>query len=107
MEHWTEYTRFFTALLVILNPFAVTPIFPALTASYSEAEKREVVRTATLTVAVVLVLWTALRPAKPIGDALGEIGMNILNRVFGLILAAIAVEVVADGLKQLFPVHGA
>ena len=22
MEHWTEYTRFFTALLVILDPFA-------------------------------------------------------------------------------------
>ncbi|MDX2424903.1 MAG: MarC family protein [Cycloclasticus sp.] len=38
------------------------------------------------------------------GKALGRIGLNIINRLFGLILAAIAVEIIANGLKQLFPV---
>lgn len=55
-------------------------------------------------VLVAVILWLVLRLARPIGELLGEIGLNILNRIFGLILAAIAVEVIANGLKQLFPV---
>jgi small neutral amino acid transporter SnatA (MarC family) len=41
---------------------------------------------------------------EPIAYRLGDTGLNILNRVFGLLLAAIAVEVTANGLRQLFPV---
>ena len=62
------------------------------------------------TVAVVLVialvcllLWRALRMAATIGRVLGHIGLIIINRLFGLILAAIAVEIMANGLRQLFP----
>jgi multiple antibiotic resistance protein len=210
MEHWTEYTRFFTALLVILDPFMAVPIFLALTHTYTPAERRRVANIATLSVALILVisalsgegllvfmgtslasfrvgggivlllmalsmlraqpdtlrttgnetmaadgvqsvavvplaipllagpgaistviiqmhrstellepllvmvciflvcsvLWIVLRLAAPIGSALGESGLNIINRLFGLILAAIAVEVMANGLRQLFPVLG-
>ncbi len=52
---------------------------------------------------VAVLLWAILRLAEPIGRRLGEIGIHILNRVFGLLLTAIAVEVIANGLKQLFP----
>jgi multiple antibiotic resistance protein len=48
-------------------------------------------------------VWAALTLATPIGDRLGRTGLNILNRLFGLILAAIAVEVIATGLRALFP----
>jgi multiple antibiotic resistance protein len=210
VENWTEYTRFFTALLVILDPFMAIPILLALTEGFTPAERNRVVRTATLTVATVLVvmalvgetllhwlgtslgsfrvgggivlfmmalamlqaqvdrvrtthseeqraigragvavvpiaipllagpgaistviiamhrsdtpyhaviiigiilliavvLWLVLRLARPIGRVLGDNGLNVLNRIFGLILAAIAVEVIANGLKQLFPVLG-
>ena len=208
MENWHEYTRFFTALIVILDPFLAIPILLSLTEGYSPAERHRVVRIAAFTVAVVLIvvaltgetlltwlgtslgsfrvgggivlflmalamlqaqtdpvrttpseaetaakrtsiavvplaipllagpgamstviiamhrssapyhpwlivtlivlvaliLWAVLRLARPIGKLLGEIGLNILNRIFGLILAAISVEVIANGLKQLFPV---
>ncbi len=208
MENWNEYTRFFSSLLVILDPFMAIPILLALTADYTQAERNRVARIATITVATVLILvaltgetllhwmgtslgsfrvgggivlflmalamlqaqtdpvrttsaeaknaakktsiavvplaipllagpgamstviiamhrssaphhpwmimaiilmvalilWVVLRLARPIGKMLGEIGLNILNRIFGLILAAIAVEVIANGLKQLFPV---
>ena len=50
-----------------------------------------------------LSLWTILRLAIPIGRALGPIGLNILNRLLGLILCAIAVEIMANGLRALFP----
>lgn len=208
MEHWTEYTRFFTALFVILDPFAAVPIFLVLTKSYSRNERARVANLSALTVLLVLVvasltgetllqgmgtslasfrigggivlllmalamlsgqtgtvrstpeeeaeaadksaiaivplaiplmagpgsistviiqmqrssteyhgllvifsifmvcmfLWLVLRMANTIGKALGPIGLNIINRLFGLILTAIAIEIMANGLKELFPV---
>jgi len=210
MEHWTEYTRFFTALLVILDPFMAVPIFLSLTHSCAASERRRVANIAALSVALILVvsalsgesllvfmgtslasfrvgggivlllmalsmlraqpdtlrttesevsardgaqgvavvplaipllagpgaistviiqmhrsteplepllviaciflvcsvLWVVLRLAAPIGNTLGETGLNIINRLFGLILAAIAVEVMSNGLRELFPVLG-
>lgn len=207
MEHWTEYTRFFTALFVILDPFAAVPIFLVLTKTYSAVERGRIANIAAVTVLLVLVvaaltgetllngmgtslasfrvgggivlllmalamlqgqtdavrttpaeeaeaedrhsiavvplaipllagpgsistviiqmhrsdtdyhgllvilsialvclfLWLVLRMATTIGRMLGQIGLNIINRLFGLILAAIAVEIMANGLKQLFP----
>jgi len=211
MEFWPEYTRFFTALLVILDPFAAIPIFLSLTPGYGAAERSRVAAVAALTVVVVLalaalfgdtmltvlgaslssfrvgggivlllmalsmlraqpdrmrstadeeaiaterehvavvpiaipllagpgaistviiemyrpgaayhllwvicvivllafVLWVVLRAATPIGRVLGPIGLNILTRIFGLVLAAIAVEIMANGLRELFPVLAA
>jgi len=52
---------------------------------------------------VCALVWGALALATPIGDRLGRTGLNILNRLFGLLLAAIAVEVIATGLRALFP----
>jgi len=44
-----------------------------------------------------------LRLAVPIGHYMGKIGMSIMNRVLGLILVAIGIEIMANGLKELFP----
>ncbi|WP_455206012.1 MarC family protein [Kaarinaea lacus] len=208
MEHWTEYSRFFTALLVIISPFAALPIFLSLTRSYTQQDRSKIAITASATVFAVLVvvafsgeailtgmgtslasfrvgggivlllmalamlkaqpdtvrntkeetiaaeekqtiavvplaipllagpgaistviiemhrsngiyhtilvvlsifgaciiLWMVLKLARPIGSLLGPIGLNIINRLFGLILTAIAIEIIANGLKQLFPV---
>ncbi|MEN8761241.1 MAG: MarC family protein [Thiogranum sp.] len=56
MEHWPEYTRFFTALLVILDPFAALPIFLSLTQGYSHTDRTRAAFIAALAVAAVLVL---------------------------------------------------
>jgi len=53
---------------------------------------------------VCVAVWITLRLADPIGKRLGRTGLNILNRIFGLLLAAIAVQIVAAGLVGLFPV---
>jgi multiple antibiotic resistance protein len=42
--------------------------------------------------------------AQPISRALGKTGINVMTRLMGLILAALAVEVMAEGLGTLFPV---
>ena len=42
--------------------------------------------------------------AEPISRVLGKTGINVMTRLMGLILAALAVEVMADGLGKLFPI---
>ncbi|HET9643908.1 MAG TPA: MarC family protein [Burkholderiaceae bacterium] len=41
-----------------------------------------------------------------IARVLGRTGINVMTRLMGLILAAMAVELLADGLLKLFPVLG-
>lgn len=55
---------------------------------------------------ICLGIWVVLRLAQPIGDRLGRTGLNILNRIFGLLLAAVAVQIFANGLRGLFPALG-
>ena len=54
-------------------------------------------------VLLVLVLWVAFLSIPWISKHTTQTGINIFSRVMGLILAAIAVEFIANGLKGLFP----
>lgn len=54
-------------------------------------------------VGVAAIVWMVLRLAEPIGKRLGTGGLNIATRVMGLILAAMAVQFMADGMLELFP----
>lgn len=58
----------------------------------------------TLVAGVVMgILWWLLHKAEPVVDWLGATGANVLIRIAGMILAAISVQIIADGLVQLFP----
>ncbi len=50
-----------------------------------------------------LAVWLAFGAAARIAKVLGKTGINVMTRLMGLILAALAVEVMADGLQKLFP----
>ena len=55
-------------------------------------------------IAVVCALtWGVLRLAAPIGARLGTTGLNIATRLLGLLLAALGVQAMAEGLRGLFP----
>ncbi len=54
-------------------------------------------------VLMALIVWTVFRVAPRLADILGRTGINVLTRIMGLILAAIAVEFMANGLRQLLP----
>ncbi len=200
------YARFFVTLSAVLDPFLAVPIFLALTASRSAAERAGLIRTITLTVFAVLALsalfgepllellgaslpafrvggglvlllmalamlnaqaggvrqsqaeaqelasgavsgvvplavpllagpgaisttiiaaqaggaahvaailacillvcamtWIVLTLAQPIGARMGTTGLNIATRLLGLLLAALAIQTMAEGLKELFP----
>ncbi len=59
-------------------------------------------------VIVLLAGLTALlfRLAPTIARMLGKTGINVVTRIMGLIMAAMGVEFIANGLKQLFPLLG-
>ena len=54
-------------------------------------------------VVVGLVTGVIFSLADPIARVLGKTGINVMTRLMGLILAALSVEVMADGLSTLFP----
>ncbi|HEY3282886.1 MAG TPA: MarC family protein [Armatimonadota bacterium] len=58
---------------------------------------------AAVILAVGLCSWVAMRLAVPAGARMGRTGINIMTRLMGLILAAIAVEFIAGGMRELFP----
>ncbi len=56
---------------------------------------------------VAMLIWLTLQLSGYIAGKLGTIGINIVTRLMGLILAAMAVEFIAHGMSGLFPVlHG-
>ncbi|HCS13669.1 MAG TPA: MarC family protein, partial [Zetaproteobacteria bacterium] len=54
-------------------------------------------------VALSLILWLVLRLSPLITQRISATGINVFTRIMGLILAAIAIEFMASGLKGLFP----
>ena len=51
---------------------------------------------------VLLLAWVALLLAGRVTDVLGFTGINVVTRVFGITLAALAVQLVADGVLALW-----
>ena len=55
-------------------------------------------------VVIGLAVWLAFSLSGRIAKVLGKTGINVMTRLMGLLLAALAVEVMSDGLVKLFPI---
>ena len=78
----------------------------AISTTIIAAQTGSVAHLLALLVCIALVsalLWGMLRIAHAVGERMGTTGLNVATRLLGLILAAIAIETMADGLKELFP----
>ena len=78
----------------------------AISTSILAAEKGGVAHQLVLVCCIALVCalaWVTLRQAHAIAARLGTTGLNIATRILGLLLAAMAVQTMAEGLKALFP----
>ncbi|WP_285817783.1 YchE family NAAT transporter [Echinimonas agarilytica] len=54
--------------------------------------------------AAALICWLVFRAAPLLSNFLGHTGINIITRIMGLIMMAMAVEFMSQGLKDIFPV---
>jgi multiple antibiotic resistance protein len=96
------------AVVPLTIPLLTGPASMSTVVIYAEKAKTILQLGTLVGYGVVIGLATALcfSLAQPIARVLGKTGINVMTRLMGLILAALAVEVMSDGLTKLFPVLG-
>lgn len=96
------------AVVPLTIPLLTGPATMSTVVIYAEKAQTVLQHAALVGYGVVIGLATALcfALADPIARVLGKTGINVMTRLMGLILAALAVEVMADGLHKLFPILG-
>lgn len=94
------------AVVPLTIPLLTGPATISTVVIYAERAQNAFQLAALVGYGVVIAVATALcfALAGPIARVLGKTGINVMTRLMGLILAALAVEVMADGLHKLFPV---
>ena len=93
------------AVVPLTIPLLTGPATISTVVIYAERAQNFLQMSALVGYGVVIGLATALSfaLAEPIARFLGKTGINVMTRLMGLILAALAVEVMALGLLKLFP----
>jgi multiple antibiotic resistance protein len=95
------------AVVPLTIPLLTGPATISTMVIYAEKAQGHVWQLAVLVgygVVVALATAAAFAASGRIAKVLGSTGINIMTRLMGLILAALAVELLTDGLKQLFPI---
>ena len=92
------------ALLAVVNPIGVVPFFLAFTQGLSPGQRLRTLQVSAFSAFCVIATCAAFAASGRIAKVLGRTGINVMTRLMGLILAAMAVELLADGLVKLFPI---
>jgi len=94
------------AVVPLTIPLLTGPATMSTVVIYAEKAQTILQMAALVGYGVVIALITAISfsLAEPIARVLGKTGINVMTRLMGLILAALAVEVMAGGLGKLFPI---
>ena len=95
-EHEDDPSVFPLALPLIVGPGAITTVILLAGNAQGAADLGAI---AGVVFAVLLIVFVAFLAAPAIERALGKTGLNILTRVLGMLLAALAVQFVLDGLR--------
>jgi len=97
-DHIHNIAAFPLAIPLIAGPGAISATV-LLSGSYPTVAGQAALL-AIILVAVALT-WAVFLLAEPVDRVLGQTGRSILTRLLGVILAALAVQFVADGIKAL------
>ncbi len=57
-------------------------------------------------IVLAALVWLTLQLAEPINRVMGRSGINIATRIMGLLVAAVAVEFIVEGLRTMLPALG-
>ena len=107
-SHAITAARTSIAVVPLTIPLLTGPATMSTVVIYAEKAKTIPQLAMLVGYGLVIALATALcfAAAQPIARLLGKTGINIMTRLMGLILAALAVEVMSEGLIKLFPMLG-
>ena len=95
-EHHDDPSVFPLALPLIVGPGAITTLILLAGKAQGAADLGAI---AGVVLAVLTIVFLAFLAAPAIERALGKTGLNIVTRVLGMLLAALAVQFVLDGLR--------
>ncbi|GJM16166.1 MAG: UPF0056 inner membrane protein [Thermodesulfobacteriota bacterium] len=88
------------AIPLVAGPGAITTIV-VNTHTYSTIDDKVII--SIISIAIGLILWIAFYFSAPVSKLLGVSGINIVTRIMGIILTAIAFGMMASGFRALFP----
>jgi multiple antibiotic resistance protein len=97
-----------TAVVPLTIPLLTGPATISTMVIYAEKTRAmwEVAVLVGYGVVIGVITYLVFSAAGRIARVLGRTGIDVMTRLMGLILAAMAVELLADGLMKLFPVLG-
>lgn len=125
------YIKILVALIVVVNPFGIIPVFDAMTARQSvidhkriaciavpvlaapgaisttiicASENKSVLHVVAIVgcgLAVGVITWIALRVATRVGRYMSRTSISVATHLMGLLLAELAVEIFAGGAHEL------
>ena len=87
------------AIPLIAGPGAMASVM--ILVGQAGSDPRRLAAVFAMAAAVLGLTWLALRLASPLGRVLRRTGVNVVTRVLGVLLAALAVQYVADGIRGL------
>lgn len=102
-EHTDDPSVFPLALPLICGPGAITTII--LLASQADAAI-DFVMIGVVLFAVLLCVFVAFLMSGSLEKLLGKTGLNILTRILGMLLAALSIQFILDGVAQSFGIGG-
>ena len=97
-EHKADISVFPLAIPMIAGPGTLTTVL-LLTGEHGWS--RQTAETVGVVAVVLLVSLILLLLARSIQRALGETGVNVIVRVFGILLAALAVQYISNGIRHM------
>ena len=98
-QHRDDVSVFPLAIPLITGPGALATILVLVGQAGKDPEQLGLLAVASA--AVLLLAYASLRLAGMVSKILGQTGINVVTRILGLILAALAVQYVADGVLAL------
>jgi multiple antibiotic resistance protein len=102
--HRPDVSVFPLAIPLIAGPGAITSVILLQSQHAEDLVAR--VTIAAVMIGVLAMTLIGFIASGPIMKALGVTGVNVITRVFGIILAAIAVSNIVEGIRASFPVLG-
>ncbi len=90
------FLNIFIPLFAVIDPFAALPLYMSLTAGLSEAQKRKIVKEASITAIILLIFFAFL--GIYILDYMG-ISISALMIAGGILMLLVSIEMVKEGDK--------
>lgn len=89
------------AIPMLSGPGTIATVM--LLESLAEGDAMRLVVFALSTILVLFFSWVILRAGSAILRSIGQTGVLVISRLMGILLAALAVQFVVNGIKNLFP----